>query len=54
MRYELGSAKDHTVYEGEVMGMILAVELLKRERRRVRMVSLGIDNTAAIQVTTIR
>ena len=53
MRFELGSMKNHTVYEGEVMGMILAVELLKRERRRVRTISLGIDNMAAIQATTL-
>jgi hypothetical protein len=31
MRYELGAAKDHTVYEGEVTGMILVVELLKEK-----------------------
>ncbi|KIJ06713.1 hypothetical protein PAXINDRAFT_24420, partial [Paxillus involutus ATCC 200175] len=40
-----------TVYEGELVGMILATELLKGERN-VKSVSLGLDNKAAIQATT--
>ena len=36
-----------------VIPTILAVELLKRERRRARTISLGINNMAAIQATTL-
>ncbi|KAF8120570.1 hypothetical protein EV363DRAFT_1189111, partial [Boletus edulis] len=51
LRLTLGRSKDHTVYEGEIVGMILAVELLRRYRGEVRTVSLGLDNKAAILAT---
>jgi hypothetical protein len=47
-RMRLGSIKKHTVYEGEGVGMILGLELLRKERRVEGMVSIRIDNTAAI------
>ena len=47
LKFHLGTEKDHTVFEGEEVGMILAAELLQGEQR-TRKVSLGIDNKAAI------
>ena len=51
LQFHLGTDKHHTVYEGELTGMILALELLKGIRG-VRRVSLGIDNQAAIRLAT--
>ena len=51
LQFHLGTDKHHTVYEGELTGMILALELLKGIRG-VRWVSLGIDNQAAIRSVT--
>lgn len=53
-RLYLGKTKEHTVYEGEVVGMILVVELLRERTRRTRerpMMALGVDNQAAIHAT---
>lgn len=54
-RFYLGKTEEHTVYEGEIVGMILAVELLReRMRRRGRArptMALGVDNQAAIRAT---
>ena len=48
-RYKLGSEKHHTVYEGEGIGMLLGMELLREERDEVGgMVPLGVDSQAAI------
>ena len=47
IKYHLGSDKNHMVYEAEVVGMLLAMELLRGERG-ARKVSLGINNQAAI------
>ncbi|KAG1798638.1 uncharacterized protein HD556DRAFT_1212488, partial [Suillus plorans] len=50
----LGKAEEHTVYEGEIVGMILAVELLKERTKRMRekpTMALGVDNQAAIRAT---
>lgn len=51
LRFHLGSMKNHTVYEGELVGMILAVELLRREAGRKDSMALGADNQAAILAT---
>ena len=50
-RMQLGSSKHHTVYEGEGVGMILGIELLREERQLEGMVSMGTDNTAVISAT---
>lgn len=47
-RMRLGSIKHHTVYEGEGVGMILGLELMREERHLEGMVSMGVDNMAAI------
>lgn len=51
LRFHLGSVKNHTVYEGELVGMILAVELLRRKAGRKDSMALGADNQAAILAT---
>lgn len=48
--HHLGAATAHTVYEGEIVGMGLATELLRTERR-VLSASIYVDNQASIQST---
>lgn len=50
LRYRLGSDKKHDVYEGEVVGMLLASHLLLTEQHLTQ-VSLSVDNQAAIRGT---
>ncbi|KAG1850673.1 hypothetical protein F4604DRAFT_1883642 [Suillus subluteus] len=47
LRFYLGKENEHMVYEGEIMGMILAVKLMRRAGGGRSMV-LGLDNQAAI------
>lgn len=47
IQYHLGSDRNHTVYKAEVIGLLLATELLRGERW-ARKISMGIDNQAAI------
>jgi len=47
LRYCLGSAKKHTVYEGECTGLVLEMELLQQERE-LSEVSICVDSQAAI------
>jgi ribonuclease HI len=47
-RMHLGKMKVHNVHEGEGVGMILGVEMLKEERR-VRGVTICVDGQAAIR-----
>ena len=49
--YHLGSDKHYTVFNGEQVGMLLGVELLRKERN-VQSVYMGVDNQAAILATT--
>ncbi|KAG2065424.1 hypothetical protein BDR04DRAFT_1032850, partial [Suillus decipiens] len=49
-RFHLGNDQEHRVYEGELIGMILAVELLREEEGKGTM-SLGVDNQVAIYAT---
>jgi len=50
IQMHLGKDTDHTVYEGEVIGLILAIELLKNTQRP-QLVSLALDNQAAIRAS---
>lgn len=50
-RFHLGSDQEHMVYEGEIIGMILAVEILREERKGT--MSLGVDNQAVICATKV-
>jgi hypothetical protein len=43
--------RQQIVYGGEVMGLILAMELLRKETRPFKSVFIGIDNQAAIRAT---
>lgn len=49
LRYRLGDESKHTVFEGEVVGLRLGVELLRTERKMVCTASMYIDNQASIQ-----
>ncbi|KAG1867714.1 hypothetical protein F4604DRAFT_2021351 [Suillus subluteus] len=49
-QFHLGNDQEHMVYEGEIVGMILAVELLREEGGGGTM-ALGVDNQAAISAT---
>jgi len=54
LRYQLGSATRHMVYEGEGVGLILGMELIRKEVN-VRKASIGIDNQSGIMaVISIR
>src|SRR6266481_9932758 len=48
VRYCLSPLTCHTTYEAEVVGVLLALELIHRERRRSNTVSLKLDNQAVI------
>jgi len=48
LRVHLGSDEEHTVFEGELVGLLLATELIIEERG-VRTATIGADNQAAIQ-----
>ena len=48
VRYQLGSLTQHTTYEAEVIGVLLALELLHQEWR-VHTASIKLDNQAVIQ-----
>lgn len=49
LRYHLGSDKDHTIHEGELIRLTLAVHLLATERNITYPASILVDNQAAIQ-----
>jgi ribonuclease HI len=51
--YCLGSETKHTVYEGELVGKILAQELLLQQTGGLGLVSLYIDSEAAVQASEI-
>ena len=48
LSYHLGPIFEHTVFEGECVGILLAMELIRREND-VGSTSLGVDNQAAIE-----
>lgn len=49
LRYHLGTADEHTVYEAEVVGLTLAAQLLSREEDVTYPVSIFVDNQATIR-----
>ena len=53
LRFHLGSAKEHTVYNGEQVGMVLGAEPLRREGY-LHSAYMGVDNQAAIQAVLSR
>ncbi|PSR77856.1 hypothetical protein PHLCEN_2v7677 [Hermanssonia centrifuga] len=50
LRYYLGTSDQHTVYEAEIVGLILGMQLLRKERH-VNLVSFAVDNQAALQAS---
>ncbi|KAF9456430.1 hypothetical protein BDZ94DRAFT_1315169 [Collybia nuda] len=50
LRCRLGSAKCHTVYEGECIGALMGLKLIEREEN-IHAATFGIDNHAAITST---
>ena len=53
VHYQLGSLTQHTTYEAEVIGVLLALELLCQEQR-AHMASIKLDNQAVIQALGTR
>ncbi|KIK33806.1 hypothetical protein CY34DRAFT_98974, partial [Suillus luteus UH-Slu-Lm8-n1] len=49
LRYHLKPDRKHTVYEVEVVGLLLAAKLIATKRNMVYPASIFIDNQAAIQ-----
>src|ERR1700690_1244517 len=47
LRFQLGSDRDHTVFEAEGIGLVLGMELLRQERT-VSRATLAADNVASI------
>ena len=52
LRYHLGKATEHTVFEAEAVGLILAAQLLVRLRGAKYPASIYVDNQAAVQSCT--
>ncbi|PSR73744.1 hypothetical protein PHLCEN_2v10434 [Hermanssonia centrifuga] len=50
LQYHLGPSTEHTVYEAEVVALILGMELIRQESS-VRNVSLAVDNQAAVSAS---
>ena len=46
-RFKVGTAKQHEVFEGEAVGLVMAMDMV-REEKKVREVSIYTDNQAAI------
>lgn len=49
LHFHLGPSNKHTVYEAELVGMLLALELLRTETHMVRDASVALDNQAAVR-----
>ena len=48
LRYQLGRETDHTVYEAEIVAVILALHILLQVERRLRRITIGVDNQAVL------
>jgi ribonuclease HI len=53
LRFYLGKDSEHMIYEGEIVGMILVVELLRRAGGEGASMVLGVDNQAVIRGTKL-
>ena len=49
LHFHLGPDTEHTVHEAELIGIILALHLIKTEKDKKASFSIGIDNQAAIE-----
>jgi hypothetical protein len=52
LRYQLGLARHHTVYEGEGVGALLGMQLIKKEWG-IQSAIIYIDNQASISATIL-
>ena len=48
LRYHLGKETDHTVYEAEIIAVILALHILMEINRPLARITIGIDNQAVL------
>jgi ribonuclease HI len=53
LRYHLGTIQQHTVYESEAVGLLLAAQLLLEEQDIVKPVSIFVDNQATIKSSDV-
>lgn len=51
LKFHLGKEKEHTVFEAEEVGLILAARLLATERQLTFPISISVDNQASIQAS---
>ena len=49
LRYHLGTAKQHTIYEAELVGLVLSLHLINTEKRSRKSCAIGLDNTVVLQ-----
>lgn len=49
LHYHLGTESEHTVHEAELIGILLAMHLIKSERRKNNSFAIGTDNQAALE-----
>ena len=49
LRLHMGTSKEHTVPEAELVGMVLGLHLINTEKRNQRNCALGLDGQAAIK-----
>ena len=47
--FHLGSTEHHTIYEAEMVGLLLGIHLIKTEKASWRKCALGADNQVALQ-----
>lgn len=54
LRYRLGTTEEHTVYEGELVGIILALTIVKKETPTAITISISSDNQATVLALSSR
>ena len=52
LQYYLGKDSEHTVFEAELVGILLRLQLIKNERSRNLSYTIGVDNQVAIKSLT--
>jgi hypothetical protein len=51
LKFHLGTDKEHTVFEAEEVGLVLAARLIATERQLIFPISILVDNQASIQTS---
>ena len=49
LHYNLGSAEEHTVFEAEIIGILMGLQLIETDRKSNISYTIGVDNQAAIK-----